>query len=206
MKRGANLRWLWAVLALQMSGCAIYTPFEVVRFWADYNSERMCNAQVEVFDHLPPKTARVRLMRWGYNIGPTNVPPKGTLGIGTGIWEERLMFWRKFGAKDCPTYPPENAAIAPTTSPTPISEPPADSIPVLPPPAPPAEEPGLEQGPPPQLGSEAVTRSLEPIQPMSFQGLPANSVIQAATRAPNTNWVFTKPPIAKDVGKTRSER
>lgn len=201
MKRGANPRWLWSVLALQLSGCAIYTPFEVVRFWADCNTERLCNAQVEVFDHLPPKTARVRLMRWGYNIGPANVPPKGTLGIGTGIWEERLMFWRKFRAKDCPTYPAENPAIAPT----PTSELPPDSIPVLPPPAPPAEDQEFEQGPPPQPGSEAVTRGLEPIQPMSYQGVPAYSPKQAATHSPNSNWVFSKSVNATDAGKPRAQ-
>ena len=53
-----STKLFWPVLLLQFSGCVIYTPFEVVRFWADYNTERACNAQVECFDHLPPKTPR----------------------------------------------------------------------------------------------------------------------------------------------------
>lgn len=52
------------------SGCAIYTPYQVFRFTADYNTERRPSFQTEVFEHLPPRPVRVRLNRWAYNVGP----------------------------------------------------------------------------------------------------------------------------------------
>jgi len=55
---------------LTSSGCAIYTPFQVFRFTADYNTERRCSLQAEVFEHLPPRPVRVRMNRWAYNVGP----------------------------------------------------------------------------------------------------------------------------------------
>lgn len=199
MKRRHKSLLLLAVLLPSLSGCVIYTPFEVVRFWADYNTERMCNAQVESFDHLPPKTARVRLMRWGYNVGPTSVPPKGTLGLGTGVWEEKLMFWRKFGAKNCPTYPPADGSLTPTSTPTPTAQPPAEAAPTLPPPAPPADE--LEQGPPPAPNSETTLRPRAGVQVAGYQG---NAASRGAQPVLNSNWVFYKSTRAPEEEKADS--
>ena len=184
MKRQLPIQTFFAALLLQFSGCAIYTPFEVVRFWADYNTERACNAQVETFDHLPPKTARVRLMRWGYNVGPTNVVPKGTLGLGTGTWYDHLFFWKHLGAKDCPEYPTQDASPLSNLS----SSIPPESAPRLPPPAPAAESSDFELAPAPQSGGELPTPDARPVVPMGYQAAPGNS----PGRVTNSNWVFSK--------------
>ena len=185
-----STKLFWPVLLLQFSGCVIYTPFEVVRFWADYNTERACNAQVECFDHLPPKTPRVRLMRWGYNIGPTNtMPPKGTLGLGTGAWEDRLFFWRKFGGKNCPEYPTDNCPIPEAAS----RGMPADSVPRLPPPAPAAEASDFELAPAPQSNRELMVPDGQPVLPMGYQSSPG--------RVTNSNWVFSKSAGAERLSR-----
>ncbi len=130
---------------LCFSGCAIHTPYKVVRYWADYNTEREWNAQVEIFDHLPPKTARVKVARWGYNVGGDCPSGTGTFGIGTGIWEERfskLFFWRRWTSS---TVSEEVILIEP---PIPPGEPPPDLNPGPPPPAPPAEPPSTQSDEP----------------------------------------------------------
>lgn len=53
------------------SGCAIYDPYRVWRFGADYNTERQLSMQWSVQEHLPPKHVAVRLMKWRYNPGTT---------------------------------------------------------------------------------------------------------------------------------------
>ncbi len=57
-------------VAMLLSGCAIYTPYQVFRFTADYNTERRASFQAEVFEHVPSRTVRVRMNRWAYNVGP----------------------------------------------------------------------------------------------------------------------------------------
>jgi hypothetical protein len=62
---------LWGlVVASGLSGCAVYDPFQVWRFTADYNTQRCYSAQATYYDHLPPKNVRVRMVQWGYNVGP----------------------------------------------------------------------------------------------------------------------------------------
>lgn len=63
---------LWGALLL-LPGCAIYDPYQVWRFHADFNTERGLSAQWMAYDHLPPKRVRMRLMKWGYNVGPSPV-------------------------------------------------------------------------------------------------------------------------------------
>jgi len=61
---------LWGLWSL-LPGCAIYDPYQVWRFHADFNTERSFSAQWLAYDHLPPKRVRMRLMKWGYNVGPS---------------------------------------------------------------------------------------------------------------------------------------
>lgn len=70
-------RWLvWGLLLCGLPGCAVYDPYRVWRFGADYNTERQLSAQVGEYDHLPPRPVPVRLMKWGYNVGPS--PQRGS--------------------------------------------------------------------------------------------------------------------------------
>lgn len=172
---------------LGFSGCALHTPHEVVRCWADYNTERHLNAQVEVFDHLPPKTARVKLMRWGYNLGPECQSGTGTMGIGTGIWAERIMFWNRADTKD-DSIEGISPPLPPGSFPSPAS-PSSTGLPPLPP-APPMETQG---SPPDPLGGNLTTaRPARQIATVGYQ----TSIEPAAPRAANAAWMFTPPPAA----------
>lgn len=78
-------RWLIlssSCIAL-LSGCVLHTPYKVIRYSIDTNTERHLSAQVEAYDHLPLKPVRMKLMRWGYNVGPLP-SATGTCGLGTG--------------------------------------------------------------------------------------------------------------------------
>jgi hypothetical protein len=112
-----------------LAGCALHTPYKVLRYNVDYNTERHLSAQVESYDHLPLKPVRVKLMRFGYNVGP--LPSgTGTLGIGTG----RYTSCDKHD--DCePVMMMDGSVMPPPVIAPPM---PADQ-PLLPPPAPPAE-------------------------------------------------------------------
>jgi hypothetical protein len=68
--RVRGLVWSGLAFAGALPGCAIYDPWQVWRYHVDYNTERQCAAQIVFYDHLPPKLVRVRLMQWGYNVGP----------------------------------------------------------------------------------------------------------------------------------------
>jgi hypothetical protein len=63
------LRTVLLVLSASASGCAIYDPWQVWRYHVDYNSERQWSAQISFSDHLPPPPVRVKMIRWGYNVG-----------------------------------------------------------------------------------------------------------------------------------------
>ncbi len=180
------------MMLLGFSGCALHTPHEVVRCWADYNTERQINAQVEVFDHLPPKTARVKLMRWGYNLGPECQLGTGTMGIGTGIWAERIMFWNRADSADefttgsmesiSPPLPP--GSFPPPASPN------SNALPPLPP-APPMETPG--NPPDPLRGNMTTAQPARQIATVGFQ----TSVEPAAPQTANAAWMFTPPRSRK---------
>lgn len=61
---------MFCISALTLPGCALYSPYQVFRFTADYNTERRPSLQAEVFEHLPSHPVRVRLNQWAYNVGP----------------------------------------------------------------------------------------------------------------------------------------
>jgi hypothetical protein len=184
-RRMTRFAWLPVAVTFSLvSGCVVYTPFEVCRYWADWNTERHVNAQCESFDHLPPKPARVRLMRWGYNVGPTP-NPLGMSRFGSG-WFGMGLPCRLRSADDCP---PEGAsggspAMLPSGPPTnPSSSP-------VPPPAPPAETDEREEIVPPPL----------PVPPTTRRS--ASSVTQAGhavrerharVRTSNPAWLFPSP-------------
>ncbi len=67
----AHRHLAWGMGCLLLSGCAIYDPHQVWRFQANYNTERALSVQWTGYDHLPPKTIRMRLLKWGYNVGPS---------------------------------------------------------------------------------------------------------------------------------------
>jgi hypothetical protein len=122
--------WLLSMPGLLLSGCAIHTPYEVVRYWADWNTERHVNCQCEVFDHLPPKTARVKLMRWGYNVGPPGDVAGRTFPLGQGGSPRWITTDRPPSSTGSEFAPP---AMPPTSAPPPA--PPAE-FEVVPSPAP----------------------------------------------------------------------
>lgn len=68
-----------ACVMASLSGCAVFTPYQIFRFTADYNTERRMSFQAEVFDHLPPYPVRVRMNKWAYNVGPQ--PTSATIPI-----------------------------------------------------------------------------------------------------------------------------
>jgi hypothetical protein len=68
-----------AFVASGLSGCAVFDPYQVWRYHADYNSERAFSAQMVFYDHLPPKPVRTRLVQWGYNVPPIGPPAYVTL-------------------------------------------------------------------------------------------------------------------------------
>lgn len=70
-RASAAVLYPWICVCLLISpGCALYSPYQVFRFTADYNTERRLSLQGEVFEHLPPHPVRVRLNTWAYNVGP----------------------------------------------------------------------------------------------------------------------------------------
>lgn len=83
--RSARGRAVLAAIGLtcSLTGCAVYTPYEVCRWGFDYNSHRACNLHAEVYDLLPPKVSQVKLLKARYNVGPEGqplVPPTGWTG------------------------------------------------------------------------------------------------------------------------------
>lgn len=56
---------------LCLSGCAVYNPTHVWRYHADFNTERQLSGQWVDYSHQPPKTVRMRLTKWSYNVGPS---------------------------------------------------------------------------------------------------------------------------------------
>jgi hypothetical protein len=115
-----------------LTGCALHTPYQVLYGTIDYNTERHLSAQVSSYDHLPLKPIRVKLMRFGYNVGPL---PSGT-GLGTGCHKS----WKH--SDGCETEPMIVGYVPPTTI---VPAAPAANPAV--PPAPPAQIPAASLGP-----------------------------------------------------------
>lgn len=167
---------------LIFSGCAIYTPYAVERHKFDWNTERQINCQIEKFDHLPPKVIRVRLMRWGYNIGAAGECPKpvnrgwgGRVFGAPGINGPRAM-WNE--------VPPTEYAPATTIPPVPNQ-----TLPLIPP-APPADlsEPPGEFGP-----QGAPSASSDPhLRPASHQ-VSQGTRSSGGRPVSNTSWIFSTP-------------
>jgi hypothetical protein len=168
-----------AFALLFIGGCTSISPFEAKRWWADWNTERHCNAQVECFDHLPPTEMRVRLMRSGYNVGPLACPAVAPKWYTPDFW---------FGP-----YAP-SAVIGGTTSfttetrpgdwnPAPAAETSPESTPLIPP-APPmeptkrSEEQGPQINPTGEVGPGVTSASYE---------VPS---ISNARRRGNASWMF----------------
>lgn len=55
---------------VMVSGCKIETPLAVHRMWADYNTLGALAAYCETTSRVPMDSARVRELRWEYNMGP----------------------------------------------------------------------------------------------------------------------------------------
>jgi len=171
-----------------LCGCAHRSQWEVKRWCADWNSERECNAQVESFDHLPPKPTRVRLMRWGYNVGPADciVVPEEKTRFRT--WLGGFMPWTGLGngVETTSEIVPGSTTITPST-PERVAPPP-ESVPQLPPPAPPAEPP-----PDPDYGPQAKPMaSLDAVvRQAGYRG--AIPPRQAST----PTWIFTPAKPAR---------
>jgi hypothetical protein len=121
--------WRAAVLSIgfcgPLSGCAIYRPYEVVRIWGDWNTERQLNIQVTHYSHLPLKPVRVRLATWAYNPGKPGapVPPRSGSPATTVVPADAL-----------PPPPP----VPPAEDPSGIGIPPIPMPPPPPIPSPPA--------------------------------------------------------------------
>ena len=175
------LLWMTCLAPLAFGGCAIYTPFETKRYWVDYNTERQHNAQIEIFDHLPPKTVRVKMYQWGYNIGPAP-----TSGVST---------WGKIKAAILPRHGESYGAPAGETvwveavpsDPMPVT--PDVTLPPIPPAAPPVENPAIPPGVLP--GAPSAARPAL-IAPAGYQS--AGTTGQQASPASAT-WLFapTRP-------------
>lgn len=163
---------------LLFSGCAIYTPYQVFRFTADYNTDRRPSLQAEVYEHVPPRPVRVRLNRWAYNVGPQ--PTTAEIPI----------------PGDAPVSPPPVLGIVPGPALVP-SVTPGNTIPEdgdlldesQPPPFPPpppqpridlrSEQPGKQFGP--------SARANSPIRGVSYS-VPQPSV--KAAPSPTGAWLF----------------
>lgn len=165
-------RWLLlssSCLAL-LSGCVLHTPYKVLRWSVNYNSERCVNAQVESYDHLPLKPPRIKLMRWGYNVGP--LPSgTGTCGLGTGHCKGDCK-------GDCESGECEPGMMMDGPMPAPTMIVPEAPVmqPVVPPPAPAAE-----------LGRRAQDAGVRQV------GYRVEST--AAARASNAAWMFGGPVV-----------
>lgn len=136
-----------------LSGCAFYKPYEVVRIWGDWNTERQCNFQVENFNHLPLKPVRVRLAAWAYNPGApgTPVPPRPGSPATTVVPADAL-----------PPPPP----VPPAEDPSGLGIPqprtiPAPPLPSAPPPTTGTTEDLLDLARPPQVPSSKRPRGAE---------------------------------------------
>lgn len=166
---------LASAMLLGISGCAIYSPFDMKRYGFDWNSERHLNAQVEMFDHLPPKPLRVKLMRWGYNIGPSGDCPVPA----PGGWQGRVFsapgrngpraMWNEMPPPQA--IPPEFPTV------------PQRPMPLIPP-APPADpgDPIDESGP----QSRPSTHHGPTLQPANHRSVSANSRAAGS----NAAWMF----------------
>jgi hypothetical protein len=157
---------------LLLSGCAIHTPYAVVRYWADYNTERECAAEVDIYELLPSKPVWVRLMQWNYNVGPVaSVKPAPVAG---GKHRARRAARKNRGETEYvvngPDYPPApGSKTEPMLIPMPERTQPQDSggshfgdSPTVPPLVPPPEPDSLEglspSGPSTQASPEANGR------------------------------------------------
>ncbi len=165
------LRGWWIVsCCLCLTGCVLHTPAKVIRWTFDYNSERHLNAQVEEFDHLPLKPTRIKLMRWGYNVGPYP-SGTGTLGLGTGQYLP--AYGHGSGDSECEGENCEcNEVIAPAPEMAPLAPPQ-----LVPPPAPAAE-----------LGQRSSSTT---VQPAGHQVLRAS--VPNQRQRPNAGWMFAPP-------------
>lgn len=157
-----------------ISGCAIHNPHEVHRYWLDFNTERKGNAQIESFHHLPPKPVAVKMMRWGYNVGPANCSNVGTLGWGTRTNEFPEGEAVPYG--DGPWMETPQGTIPPLS--------PGEQLPV-PPPAPPVND---------LLGSRATSPSRERgVSVVGYQRPAAAGPATARSPAENPAWLFATP-------------
>lgn len=149
--------WRAAVLSIgllgPLSGCAFYRPYEVVRVWGDWNTERQLNFQVENFNHLPLKPVRVRLATWAYNPGApgTPVPPRSASPATTVVPADAL-----------PPPPP----VPPMEDPTGMGIPQVPPTPLPPQPNPPPPAAGavrdlLEMARPPRVPALRAPRGAE---------------------------------------------
>lgn len=173
-------RWL-LVAPLCFSGCAIYTPFDVTRFWVDYNSERECNAQCEVYDHLPPRTVRVKMYMWSYNVGPPPTSYTGTCGLGTGKWSDCFSLSKKQQS--------DESTVWVETMPAGMSpEAPVETQPTIPPPIPPADNGSSKEAvPSPPTPSAKTSRSGAVSQASYEKPTAATEGRKSTSRA----WLFT---------------
>lgn len=149
--------WRAAVLSIgflgPLSGCAFYRPYEVVRMWGDWNTERQCNFQVTHYNHLPLKPVRVRLATWAYNPGApgTPVPPRSASPATTVVPADAL-----------PPPPP----VPPMEDPTGMGIPQAPPTPLPPQPDPPPPAAGaardlLDMARPPRVPASRAPRGAE---------------------------------------------
>ncbi|HTN02681.1 MAG TPA: hypothetical protein VL132_12410 [Planctomycetaceae bacterium] len=136
-----------------LSGCAFYRPYEVVRVWGDWNTERQLNFQVENFNHLPLKPVRVRLAKWAYNPGAagTPVPPRSGSPATTIVPADAL-----------PPPPPVPPMEDPTGMGIPQERPtPSPPTPNPPPPVGSAGQDSLDLARPPRLPASKAPRGAE---------------------------------------------
>ncbi len=169
------------VLTLILPGCAVYDPYRVWRFSFDYNTERALSAQMGVYDHLPPKPVKFRLIRWAYNVGPS---------------PDRTPQMIPANSPTKPTVPPLEGVIPEGTyddvipvDPWPIA-PPLPSRPLIPPYGPYPYYPNYPLQPPlppplPMLPSQPLA---QPFGPSAAVPPP-----QQGTSVTPASWLFSAP-------------
>lgn len=171
--RSVAVGWLVATL----SGCTIYDPYRVMRLSVDFNTERALSAQAECLDHLPPRIVRLRLMKWGYNVGPAALPPE----VAT-------------------------TAPVPGNSTAPAAPPATDPMPLVPPPspaAPPAEvdQDLLERSQPPVMPKVGAPQDESPLSPVGPTAQAPSALRPAGLQTPGGTrrstataaWLFAPP-------------
>jgi len=158
----------------------IHTTTLVHRYSLDYNTERRMNVQVESLDHLPVKPVRMKLMRWGYNVGPFP-SATGTAGLGTG----RYLPSSHSKSAECEPGMCDPVMMDGMNGGLPVPNPvPPASAPLMPPPAPAAD-----------LG---LTTCRKEIRVVGYQSRGTGTQPQRAVpKSPGSAaWMFTPPKTA----------